>query len=107
MMNIQSAIRQMRVARRLGKLSLDQQNRILRRLAPRESQLNWEKMMGLRAQIEKEIQPILQARRQAERECFQVKYVATETQEQVEVAMSEDDKRFFAAYALRQRLASV
>jgi hypothetical protein len=66
MLNIHSAIRQMRIARRLGKLSLDAQNRLMRRLAPRPEVLAWENMMALRATIEKEIQPQLDAARQAD-----------------------------------------
>jgi len=64
----------MRVARRLGKLSLDQQNRILRRIHPRPSTLTWERMMALRASIAKDVAPILQARREAERDCFDIKF---------------------------------
>lgn len=75
MMNIQSAVRQMRVARRLGKLSLDQQNRLMRRLAPRACVLRWERMMALRASIERDIQPALMEKRKAEAEAFQVRFL--------------------------------
>ena len=65
----------MRVARHLGKLSHEQQERIMRRISPRQSTLNWEKMMAFRASIEKEIAPQLAATRAAEAEadCFQVR----------------------------------
>lgn len=74
MMNIDKAIRQMRVARRLGKISNEQQERILRKRAGRNRFATWERMMALRASIEKEIAPILAAKREAERDLFQVKF---------------------------------
>ena len=74
MMNIQSVLRQMRTARRLGKISNEVQTRLIRRLAPRQSQLNWEAMMRLRAQIEKDIAPIITARREVEAECYQIPF---------------------------------
>lgn len=64
----------MRIARRLGKINNEVQTRVMRRLAPRESQLHWEAMMRLRAQIEKDIAPIMAARRAAEYDCFQIKF---------------------------------
>lgn len=73
-MNIQNAISQMRIQRKMGKLSEERQARILRRFHPRHSQLQWERMMALRAEIEKDVQPKIQAMRQAERDCFQVKW---------------------------------
>jgi len=73
-MNIQTAIRQMRIGRKLGKINNEIQSRIMRRLAPRESQLHWEALMRLRASIEKEIAPKLAALRQAEEECFQIRF---------------------------------
>lgn len=73
----------MRAARKLGKLSLEQQNRIMRRIQPRESSLSWERMMALRAQIEREIQPILQANREAEHECFQARFAKSEPRKAV------------------------
>lgn len=74
MLNIKTAVRQMRVARRLGKISNEVQTRIMRRLAPRESQVHWENMMALRASIAREIAPAIHAKRVAERECFDIKY---------------------------------
>ena len=79
MMNIQTAIRQMRVARRLGKISNEVQTRIMRRLRPRESELQWERLMALRASIERDIQPIIAAKRAAERDCFDIKYMVVES----------------------------
>lgn len=85
MMNIQTAIRQMRVARRLGKLSAEQASRLLRRLghpavvaqhkqfaaamtaapSPEAVQL-WDKFMDLRNTIEAEVLPKLEAKRKAD-----------------------------------------
>jgi len=81
MMKIQSAIRQMRVARRLGKLSAEQAARLLRRLghsyalsqhekikaeflAPPSPE--WLEMMALRNDIEAEVLPTLEAARKAD-----------------------------------------
>lgn len=78
MMNIQSAVRQMRIARKLGKISNEVQSRVMRRLAPRQMELNWEAMMRLRAQIERDCAPVLAAKRAAEADCFQIKFKVTE-----------------------------
>ncbi len=78
-MNIQSAISQMRIGRKLGKISNEVQTRVLRRFAPRDTQLQWEAMMRLRSQIERDIQPIMKARKAAEAECYQIKFKVTET----------------------------
>lgn len=78
-------IRNMRHARRLGKLSADQQRQTLLALGyrpvvirhnlangvPCESSARWEIMMALRQSIEIEITPVLQKRRDAEEEAFQ------------------------------------
>lgn len=64
----------MRVARRLGKISTEVQTRLMRRLSPLQTQLNWEAMMRLRASIEKDVAPILAAKRAAERVCYDIKY---------------------------------
>ena len=75
MMNIQSAIRQCRIARRLGKLTNEAQTRSLRKLGlVRENTRNWERMMALRASIDKEVAPILLARKQAEAIYYQIAY---------------------------------
>ncbi len=78
MLNINTALRQMRTARHLGKLSNEQQVRILRKRCGVNRMATWERLMALRASIEREIAPILAAKRQAERECFDVKYAVTE-----------------------------
>ena len=81
MMNIKSAIGQMRVARRLGKLSSEQAARLLRRLghsyalsqhekikaeflAPPSPE--WLELMALRNNIEAEVLPTLEAARKAD-----------------------------------------
>lgn len=81
MMNIKSAIGQMRIARRLGKLSSEQAARLLRRLghsyalsqhekikaeflAPPSPE--WLEMMALRNAVEQEVLPVLVAARQAD-----------------------------------------
>ena len=81
MMNIKSAIGQMRIARRLGKLSSEQAARLLRRLghsyalAQHEKikaemtappSLEWLEVMALRNAIEAEILPKLEAARKAD-----------------------------------------
>lgn len=68
----------MRIARKLGKISNEVQSRMMRRLAPRESEIRWESMMALRRQIEGDCAPALAAKRAAEAECFQVKFKVTE-----------------------------
>ena len=66
-MNITLAIRQMRVARRLGKLSLDRQQRIMRRArGQRPSEIAGGKNMGFFRLIMSEVQPILASQHQAE-----------------------------------------
>jgi hypothetical protein len=81
MMNIKSAISQMRVARRLGKISSEQAARLLRRLghsyalsqhekikaeflAPPSPE--WLEMMALRNAIEADVMPALEAARNAD-----------------------------------------
>ncbi len=76
-LNLFNAIKIMRIARKLGKISLEQQQRLIRRLAPRESTLRWERMMALRASIEKAITPALQAKRAVEFEVFDIKHSTT------------------------------
>ena len=76
--NLEQAVRQMRVACKLGKISLDTQNRTMRRLGVNRF-ANWERMMALRASIEKEIAPILRAKREAERDCFDIKFINRES----------------------------
>ena len=89
-MNIQIALNQMRIARRLGKISNEIQSRTLRRLgyapavavsdyrspsallAPPTPQ--WIAMMGLLESIKAEIAPMLEAKRQAERECYDIRF---------------------------------
>jgi hypothetical protein len=81
MMNIQSAINSLRIARKLGKISSEQQARILRRLKhipliQMESQIKakmlsvWAPLNNLRKQIDAEVQPILDQRNQAEDNLF-------------------------------------
>lgn len=75
MMNIELAVKQMRIARKAGKISAEVQQKLMRRIAPRQSQLNWEKMMAFRAQIEREVAPVLEVKRKAEFDELGVKYV--------------------------------
>ena len=57
----------MRIQRRLGKLSLDLQQRIVRRkLGQRPSEIAWGRMMGLLRSINAEVVPILASQHQAE-----------------------------------------
>lgn len=74
-MNIQTAIRQMRIARRLGKLSNEQQNRIMRKISPRPAQSLWQSMRNMLESIKAEptVKKELEAKRAAERDLFQIK----------------------------------
>lgn len=72
--NLFAVIRNMRIARKLGKISMETQQRVIRRLNPRPSILKWEGLMALRATIEKEIRPAKLAKMEAEKEAFQVSY---------------------------------
>lgn len=102
-MNIQIALRQMRNSRKLGKLSLSQQDRIMRRIQPRESVLNWERLNALRAQIDSEVAPILQAKREAEHKSFQVRW-QPETEMPAEPApLALIDKLFFLKEELKAK----
>jgi len=85
MINITTAVRQMRIARRLGKINNEIQTRMMRRLGFNRM-AQWESMMRLRAQIERDIAPILTAKRAAEAELLQVKYKVTERKAPVKVA---------------------
>lgn len=73
--SLERAVRQMRIARHLGKISASVQRRIWRRIAQPESAVRWEHMMALRASIEKEITPKLLAKREAEFDILDIKYV--------------------------------
>ena len=64
-MNIQSAINQMRFARRMGKITGEVQCRVMRRIRPLAKDLLWQKMMALRAEIDKEVAPLIRNRQQA------------------------------------------
>ena len=67
MMNIQSAVKQMRIQRHLGKLSVETQNRIVRRMRGQSpSNIAWGRMMGLCRSINAEVAPLLDLRHQAE-----------------------------------------
>lgn len=67
MINIQTAINQCRVARKLGKISNNQQLRILRKLGVKPVKAeNWEYMCNLRASIMREVTPAIKAARDAE-----------------------------------------
>jgi hypothetical protein len=89
MLNIKNATAQMRLARRLGKLSAEVHARTLRRIghayALAEQQRvkaemtappspEWQAMMNLLHSIEAEVEPILLEKRKAERECFDIMY---------------------------------
>jgi hypothetical protein len=66
-MNITNAIQTMRVQRRLGKLSLEQQHRIIRRLRGQSSsELEWGRFMGILRNIHRTIAPQIAAIRRAE-----------------------------------------
>ena len=91
MMNIQATLKQCRVARKNGQISNEQQVRILRRLGKHPAMLAkiqaelkqrytappsaaWTALMELRNQIERDIMPTLLAKRQAERDCFDIQF---------------------------------
>lgn len=66
----------MRLARRMGKISNVEQTRIFRKLQRKVNGPNeWEKMMVLRASIAVEIAPALEAKRQAELDTYDIKYI--------------------------------
>lgn len=98
MLNINSAVRQMRVARKLGKISNETQTRLMRKLAPRDSQLSWESMMRLRAQIERDIRPILQAKREAERDVFNVLFQVESNLKAKSFVSAKVKKKVLAGY---------
>ena len=88
MMNITTALNHLRVARKLGKISNEVQTRTLRRLgyAPvvalsekaktiaTVGSAEWRAIMDLRAAIEKDIAPQIEAKRKAERDCLDIRY---------------------------------
>jgi hypothetical protein len=75
--NLENATRQMRLARRMGKISNLEQTKIFRKLQRKVNGPNeWEKMMLLRASIAVEIAPVLEAKRKAELDTYDIKYVA-------------------------------
>jgi uncharacterized protein with HEPN domain len=73
-MMIEKALRQMRTARKLGKITNEVQRRIMRKIAPRESEVHWEHLMALRSRIEHDIQPLLLAKKQAEATVFDIRF---------------------------------
>lgn len=76
MINIQTAIRQCRIARKLGKISNEEQQAIIRRINPNaEAKEVWAKVHKLLKSIHQDVAPLIQARRQAERELYQIKFV--------------------------------
>jgi hypothetical protein len=85
MINITTAVRQMRIARKLGKISNEIQTRVMRRLGFNRM-AQWESMMRLRAQIERDIAPVMVARKEAEADLFQIKCKVTERKAPVKVA---------------------
>ena len=100
MMNIQHALRQLRIARKFGKISNEVQSRTLRRLgyapalalgekaklAATVSTPEWSAMMGLLAAIETEIAPALEAKRKAERDCLDIRYAGDSKRRVAKVA---------------------
>lgn len=88
MINITSALFKLRHAHKIGKISAEVQARTLRRLGHAGAlaqgerikiehtvpSADWSAMMGLLASIEIEIAPIIEAKRKAERDCFDVRY---------------------------------
>lgn len=65
--------RQLRIARRLGQ-------------PVPETVALWQSLMGLRAQIDKEVFPMLLAQRQAERECFAIQHVTMDRKARIVVS---------------------
>lgn len=84
MIDIHKALAQLRIARKLGKISNEVQARQLRRLgyapaiaiadAAKLRAEQWQGMMGVLKSIHAEIAPAIAAKRQAERDCFDVRY---------------------------------
>jgi hypothetical protein len=74
--NLNNTILKARIANRQNRISEDAMRRAFRRLkAPVvQTELNWEAMMALRANIEKEIKPVLSAQHEAQYVAYDIAY---------------------------------